>query len=904
MPRLSVFGHLASGYANINALFPVCKTCIVRYLESSKYCPICDVQIHKTKPLQNIRSDQTLQNIVYKIVPGLFQNEMRQRREFYARHPGVSPVSEYDAGVINEETSCIFSPDETVALCLEYSKSPLNSSDSCKESDQNCSSINKECNQQQQHRRYLRCPAAVTVLHLKKLLRSKYGLSSEHRVDLFYNDELLREDFSLMDIAYIYLWRRKGPMHLTYRIFERPHKRRKLDFDRDKVAPLVVGMDIVNGNSVSGAVETKGEVEIKAESERLILNQIPSVHEIEQNDKKPETEKVKSDTKPCSDVEQENNDEWKEVQLQISENGVMSVRNIDDLVSAVEVGVISGSFNETIISSGKVEENPDELGKAGLETCVLADKGSSELEVNCDLTKNTNEASLTKQENKDMVKSCVTMKPVSSVDNKESNDPSSAILSSSNAIVGDKVSGPRVCDSSKLSFSKKENHTKLKEGKCKYPNNTNGLNLPASDGLSSPHTGSVVSGSVSPSVSVTSVPPHTVSSCSPVSAPLPKRPNSSPVGYKTLKTPPKSWNPSIPRATILANHATFGKASMAGNVNGSVATPGQSLSSKFDCRSDGKANSNNVEGGSGSNNGVKMPPASSPKPLRFFRMRNNMPRYLGNPSSGVKPMYQVQPGGAASAAAPVTPKPPQSATKVDSKVSSAPQLPTSSTMTEGKQDKIGSITSKVSFPLMPSSKINPKSPSGLNSMTGFSPSQSVASTFTPTPVSTISTSHTTQLPTTRTSHNTPPYSVSTTLAGYHPSLPPSISMIFGPSRPGTNERPSSQTPPPAVQRVPASVHHPHHFHHPLAPLHLLQHRQTAKTSGKLNGELSSSEVRSSKGAAESPGVVYPVLEIHKGKEGPSRESTKEPVNGKIEGSNTTSKSPSVVEGKSLAPSKC
>lgn len=55
--------------------FSVCKTCIVRYLETSKYCPICDVQVHKTKPLQNIRSDQTLQDIVYKLVPGLFQSE-------------------------------------------------------------------------------------------------------------------------------------------------------------------------------------------------------------------------------------------------------------------------------------------------------------------------------------------------------------------------------------------------------------------------------------------------------------------------------------------------------------------------------------------------------------------------------------------------------------------------------------------------------------------------------------------------------------------------------------------------------------------------------------------------------------------------------------------------------------
>ena len=33
----------------------VCKTCIVRYLETNKYCPMCDVQVHKTRPLLSIR---------------------------------------------------------------------------------------------------------------------------------------------------------------------------------------------------------------------------------------------------------------------------------------------------------------------------------------------------------------------------------------------------------------------------------------------------------------------------------------------------------------------------------------------------------------------------------------------------------------------------------------------------------------------------------------------------------------------------------------------------------------------------------------------------------------------------------------------------------------------------------
>lgn len=33
----------------------VCRACIVRHLETSRFCPICEVQLHKSRPLQNIR---------------------------------------------------------------------------------------------------------------------------------------------------------------------------------------------------------------------------------------------------------------------------------------------------------------------------------------------------------------------------------------------------------------------------------------------------------------------------------------------------------------------------------------------------------------------------------------------------------------------------------------------------------------------------------------------------------------------------------------------------------------------------------------------------------------------------------------------------------------------------------
>nr|4R8P_K Chain K, Polycomb complex protein BMI-1 [Homo sapiens]4R8P_M Chain M, Polycomb complex protein BMI-1 [Homo sapiens] len=86
-------GYFIDATTIIECLHSFCKTCIVRYLETSKYCPICDVQVHKTRPLLNIRSDKTLQDIVYKLVPGLFKNEMKRRRDFYAAHPSADAAN-------------------------------------------------------------------------------------------------------------------------------------------------------------------------------------------------------------------------------------------------------------------------------------------------------------------------------------------------------------------------------------------------------------------------------------------------------------------------------------------------------------------------------------------------------------------------------------------------------------------------------------------------------------------------------------------------------------------------------------------------------------------------------------------------------------------------------------------
>ncbi|KAJ8957916.1 hypothetical protein NQ318_001913 [Aromia moschata] len=252
-------GYFVDATTIIECLHTFCRSCIIKYLESNKYCPVCDVQVHKTKPLLNVRPDKTLQDVVYKLVPRLFQNEMQRRREFYENHPEAKPSSLEQCGEASYQH--LLTPEETICLTLSY----------------------HGCNNTP---RYLRCPAAVSVGHLEKLLRAKYDLTQNHRVEILYNQDCLSSSLTLMDIAYIYLWKRKGPIELTYRIYECTAKKPKLE-------PQLI-------------------------SDSAPLHSAPCT-----------TVSATNTTAPTNSIANNNNN-WKEVQLRISENGEMSITGIQD----------------------------------------------------------------------------------------------------------------------------------------------------------------------------------------------------------------------------------------------------------------------------------------------------------------------------------------------------------------------------------------------------------------------------------------------------------------------------------------------------------------------------------------------------------------------------------------------
>lgn len=206
-------GYYIDATTIVECLHSFCRSCIIKHLKAKSYCPVCEMMINSAKP--NIKLDKALQDIVYKLVPGLFQKEMERRQTFYASRPG--PAASATPEQRGEDTErIIFSPEDVISFSLEYSDATDTDSISSKSSDSNEPPSTPATN-----RRYLQCPAVVNISHLKKFLSMKFDIdSTQFAIDILYKRVPLPDYYTLMDIAYIYNWKRNEPMRFFYQIID------------------------------------------------------------------------------------------------------------------------------------------------------------------------------------------------------------------------------------------------------------------------------------------------------------------------------------------------------------------------------------------------------------------------------------------------------------------------------------------------------------------------------------------------------------------------------------------------------------------------------------------------------------------------------------------------------------
>ncbi|KAG8321535.1 histone H2A-K119 monoubiquitination [Homalodisca vitripennis] len=317
--------------------------------------------------------------------------------------------------------------------------------------------------------------------------------------------------------------------------------------------------------------------------------------EVDTRDKVKGTEVGVKDEVVDKEVNLRNKVTDREVQLQISENGVMSVQSLDFNTSSVNDALVTAEVNkDSVVSDNSlpvkdIQPETMELMKS-LEKAVKLDFDAS-------VTTRTTESS--------------TVLPISS--NVNNNTEKSTLSENVSPSVDcntkmEEVKDEITEDKNKISISHDKNYNSLESAipPVKVPN----LNTNTFVSIQKAYPGIVKEATaisnVSKPVKVKELRADTKEYEATMKRSSEKQEirSSNTFKYKHLKSPVKPWSPTISRSSIMA----MKQAQLASQEKGEPS---------------GKTQSN--------------------KAPKFFKMRN-VPRFLGNPASGVKPMYQVLPG--------------------------------------------------------------------------------------------------------------------------------------------------------------------------------------------------------------------------------------------------------------------
>ncbi|XP_078269026.1 polycomb group RING finger protein 5-B [Rhinoraja longicauda] len=240
-------GYLIKPTTVTECLHTFCKRCIVQHFEDSNDCPKCGIQVHETNPLEMLRLDNTLEEIIFKVVPGLKEMEKRQEEEFWkknkrqengednegpkAKKPKVEEEEDQDDQDYHRS-------DPQIAICLDCLRNNGQSGDNTVKmlpdllSSSNSlffthdsSTCSLSCRSKQTlllglMKKFIHCSTRVTVGTIKKFLSLKLKLPSTCELDVLCNGEIMGKDHT-MEFIYMTRWRLRAensyPMVLQYR---------------------------------------------------------------------------------------------------------------------------------------------------------------------------------------------------------------------------------------------------------------------------------------------------------------------------------------------------------------------------------------------------------------------------------------------------------------------------------------------------------------------------------------------------------------------------------------------------------------------------------------------------------------------------------------------------------------
>ncbi|XP_075278239.1 polycomb group RING finger protein 1 isoform X2 [Opisthocomus hoazin] len=237
-------GYFIDATTITECLHTFCKSCIVKYLQTSKYCPMCNTKIHETQPLLNLKLDRVMQDIVYKLVPGLQESEEKRIREFYqsrgldrvTQPSGEDTVGGDPMGLpystFDHSRAHYFRYDEHVSLCLEKQSSSKDKSKAvlqvsggpcgCPAGPPGPEPPGSAQTWPHSPRsglglKYVRCSVRAQIRHLRKVLCHRLGLPLPH-VQILFNNEALPDHMTMKQLWLSRWFGKPAPLLLHYSI--------------------------------------------------------------------------------------------------------------------------------------------------------------------------------------------------------------------------------------------------------------------------------------------------------------------------------------------------------------------------------------------------------------------------------------------------------------------------------------------------------------------------------------------------------------------------------------------------------------------------------------------------------------------------------------------------------------
>uniref|UniRef100_A0AAF5PQ05 RING-type domain-containing protein n=2 Tax=Wuchereria bancrofti TaxID=6293 RepID=A0AAF5PQ05_WUCBA len=271
--------YLIDAVTLTECLHSYCRACLLDNIEKTEvyHCTKCAASFGRDLSEAFVRDD-TLQKLVYKMVPEVYWQELFQRGEFLKKRI-VSPDEK--ATILDKKlmqlASELCAPNEMVSLCLEYispgvSDNDTNEDNNDKEAvsasrllDDKPSTVAEADRLEKQEamlttfKRYFRCQASTRISALRKLLEAKLEVSDTYR--LFFVDSdcnvTLDDQCTLQDVAYMFSWRRLGPMKVLFTLQRHLEEEKPPVLDMEFMPELVAEEPLSQGNAaVAAAIET------------------------------------------------------------------------------------------------------------------------------------------------------------------------------------------------------------------------------------------------------------------------------------------------------------------------------------------------------------------------------------------------------------------------------------------------------------------------------------------------------------------------------------------------------------------------------------------------------------------------------------------------------------------------